>query len=177
MIHTFIHTVLPEFREKNSIQSNLVFFTDFSSKKDLLWSETVPLFTCTAKKERIPLPAPRSMANFPWKSSGFSTWVETPGGCRRNQRWQMSKKQSRLVTTLNSPKIRSQTACNLSRTATRKNMTLKHSFNKNTPCNTVRSVKPNFEIAIPTYWYAIQPTTQHLRGQRMLPWIYYVYTI
>ena len=36
--------------------------------------------TCTAKKERIPLPAPRSIADFPAKSSGFSTFGEV--GCK-----------------------------------------------------------------------------------------------
>ena len=40
---------------------------------------------CTEKKERMPLPAPKSITTFPWKSSGFSTWVRASPESAQNQ--------------------------------------------------------------------------------------------
>ncbi len=89
------------------------------------------------------LPAPQRRRGFhfllpdPWPTFLESHRDFPPGTgnrCRRKQHDEkMSRKrpsscQSRLVTTLNSPKIRSQTDCNLNQKATRKNMALNHSF-------------------------------------------------
>lgn len=168
-IHSFIRCY-QNFEEKTRFNQTLLFS-----------SQTFPTVSyCFLPSS----PAPQRRRGFhfllpdPWPTF-LESHPDFPPGNRRVVEGindgKMSKKHFAvwwLHLTLNSPKIRSQTACNLIQTATRKNMALKHSFNKNTPCNTVRSVKPNFEIAIPTYWYAIQPTTQQLRCQLMLPWIY-----
>lgn len=98
-IHSFIQCYQNLEETTRSNQTLLFSSQTFQTKKHVvklfppLFNWFLAIFTCTAKKERIPLPAPRSMANFPWKSSGFSTWVSRRVVEGIND-GKMSKKQS-----------------------------------------------------------------------------------
>ena len=156
-IHSFIQWY-QNLEEKTRFNLNLVlFFTDFSNKKKCCETNLFPLFLIVSCHLHLHRKEGEDSTSCSQIHGQLSLKVirifhlETRRVVEGINDGKMSKKHFAvwwLHLTLNSPKNRSQTACNLSQTAIRKNMALKHSFNKNTPCNTVRSAKPNLKLLI-----------------------------